>query len=289
MPQKISLKLKPKTEIEIPASNGYQIYSAILNKIKTGNEEISKYIHDSAIGSVSVSGLSGRFLKSQRPNYKKITPDNLYEIRIGIIDPRESEIFKSIISQFLFSAEENIVIELEGGFLEIIECKSEDESFDQILRKVAGLNSKTISINMQFKTPTCIQYKNSKSFEMFPHRAAVFNSLLSKWNSVCPAELKMDLERDEISRYILEMPDANSYMTHNLMVNTIFDKNKGHFRPIFNPGFTGKCTYTFSKNAPQGIRNAILMLSIFAGYSGVGSAVSRGCGCVELRFCKQRR
>lgn len=119
---------------------------------------------------------------------------------------------------------------------------------------------------------------------MFPHRTAVFNSLLSKWNSVCPGELKMDLERDEISRYILEMPDANSYQTHNVMVNTIFDKNKGHFRPIFNLGFTGKCTYAFSKNVPQDIRNAILMLSIFAGYSGVGSAVSRGCGCVDVEL-----
>lgn len=289
MPQKITLKFKPKTEIEIPASNGYPIYSAILAKIKTGNEEISKHIHDSSIGSVSVSGLSGRFLKSQRPNYRKITPDNLYEIRIGIIDPKESEIFQSIISQFLFSAEENIVIELEGGFLEIIECRSEDESFDQILRKVAGLNSRKISINMQFKTPTCIQYKNSKSFEMFPHRTAVFNSLLSKWNSVCPGELKMDLERDEISRYILEMPDANFYQTYNVMVNTIFDKNKSHFRPIFNPGFTGKCTYAFSRNVPQDIRNAILILSVFAEYSGVGSAVSRGCGCVDVELSEVNR
>jgi len=282
MPQKIVLKLKPKTEIEIPASNGYPIYSAILAKIKMENKEISEYIHDSAIGSISVSGLSGRLLKSQRTNYRKITPKNLYETRIGIIDPKESEIFKSVISQLLFSAEENIVIELEGGSLEIVECRSEDENFNQILRKVAGLSSKAISINMHFRTPTCIQYKNSKSYEMFPHRTAVFNSLLSKWNSVCPAELKMDLDRDEISRYVLEIPDAKSYQTHNVMVNTIFDKNKDHFRPIFNPGFTGKCTYAFSKDSPQDIRNAILILSIFAEYSGVGSAVSRGCGCVDV-------
>ncbi|MHB8100911.1 MAG: CRISPR system precrRNA processing endoribonuclease RAMP protein Cas6 [Methanosarcina sp.] len=285
MPQKILLKLKPKTEIEIPASNGYQIYSALLARMKSGNEEISKHIHDSSISSVSISGLNGRFWRSERPNYRIIGPESFYETRIGIIDPKEAEIFKALISQLLFSiSEENIVIELDGGTLEIIECKSEDESFDQILRKVAELGNKTISINIKFKTPTCIQYKNSKSYEMFPHRTAVFNSLLSKWNSVCPDELKMDLERDEISRYILEMPDARSYQTHNVMVNTIFDKNKGHFRPIFNPGFTGKCTYMFSKNVPLGIRNAILILSIFAEYSGIGSAVSRGCGCVDVEL-----
>ncbi|KKG11214.1 CRISPR system precrRNA processing endoribonuclease RAMP protein Cas6 [Methanosarcina sp. 2.H.A.1B.4] len=283
MPQKIILKFKPKTKFEIPASNGYQIYSALLARIKSGNEEISKHIHDSSIGSVSTSGLSGRFRRGERQNYRTISPDNVYETRIGIIDPKESEIFKALISQLLFSiSEENIVIELDGGDLEVVECQSEDESFDQILGKVAELNGKTISINVKFKTPTCIQYKNSKSYEMFPHRTAVFYSLLSKWNSICPSELKMDLERDEISRYILEMPDASSYQTHNVMINTIFDKNKGHYRPIFNPGFTGKCTYMFSKNVPQDIKNAILILSIFAEYSGVGSAVSRGCGCVDV-------
>ena len=118
MPQKVILKLKPKTEIEIPASNGYQIYSALLARIKSGNEEISKHIHDSSIGSVSTSGLSGRFRKSERPNYRIITPENLYETRIGIIDPKESEIFKALISQLLFSiSEESIVIELDGWSL----------------------------------------------------------------------------------------------------------------------------------------------------------------------------
>ncbi|KAF5028934.1 CRISPR-associated endoribonuclease Cas6 [anaerobic digester metagenome] len=254
-------------------------------KIESNNEEISKHVHDSSIGSISISGLNGRFRNGERPNYRIITPENLYETRIGIIDPKESDIFKSLISQLIFSiSEESISIELDGGDLEVVECQSQDESFEEILRKVSELIGKAISININFKTPTCIQYKNSKSFEMFPHRTAVFNSLLSKWNSVCPGELKMDLERDEISRYILEMPDANSYQTHNVMVNTIFDKNKGHFRPIFNLGFTGKCTYAFSKNVPQDIRNAILMLSIFAGYSGVGSAVSRGCGCVDVEL-----
>jgi len=285
MPQKVVLKLRSKTEIEIPASNGYQIYSALLAKIKSGNEDISKYIHDSSIGSVSTSGLSGRFRKSERPNYRIITPENLYETCIGIIDPKESEIFQTLISQVLFSISvESLAIELDGGSLEVVECTSEEESFNQILRKVAELVSRNISINFKFKTPTCIQFKNSKSYEMFPHRTAVFNSLLSKWNSVCPSELKMGLERDEISRYILEKPDASSYQTHNVMVNTIFDKNKGHYRPIFNPGFTGKCTYMFSKDAPQDIRNAILILSIFAEYSGIGSAVSRGCGCVDVEL-----
>lgn len=285
MPQKITLKFKPKTKFEIPASNGYQIYSALLARIKSDNEEISKHVHDSPIGSVSISGLNGRFQKGERPNYRTIIPENSYETRIGIIDPKESDIFKSLISQLIFSiSEEDIAIELDGGDLEVVECQSEDESYEEILKKVAELDNKNISINMKFKTPTCIQYKNSKSYEMFPHRAAVFNSLLSKWNSVCPDKLKMDLQMDEVSRYVLEIPDSRSYQTHNVMVNTIFDKNKGHFRPIFALGFVGRCSYRFSKDTPKDVRNAILILSLFAEYSGVGSAVSRGCGCVDVEL-----
>ncbi|MFZ2497402.1 CRISPR system precrRNA processing endoribonuclease RAMP protein Cas6 [Methanosarcina sp.] len=283
MPTKLLLKLKPKTEIEIPASHGCQIYAALLANIKSGNEEISKHIHDSSIGSVSISGLSGKFRKSERPNYIIITPENLYELSIGIIDPKETEIYKSLISQLIFSiSEENIEIGSDRGVLEIIECKSEQGNFDQIVEKVAELDNKKVSVNIKFKTPTCIQYKNSKSYEMFPHRAAVFTSLLSKWNSVCPDKLKMDLQIDEVSRYVLEVPDSRSYQTHNVMINTIFDKNKGHFRPIFASGFVGQCSYRFSKDAPNDIRNAILILSIFAEYSGVGSAVSRGCGSVDV-------
>jgi len=40
MPQKVILKLKSKAEVEIPASNGYQIYSALLARIKSGNERL---------------------------------------------------------------------------------------------------------------------------------------------------------------------------------------------------------------------------------------------------------
>ena len=136
MPQKISLKFKPKAKFEIPASNGYQIYSALLAKIESNNEEISKHVHDSSIGSISISGLNGRFRNGERPNYRIITPENLYETRIGIIDPKESDIFKSLISQLIFSiSEESISIELDGGDLEVVECQSQDESFEEILRK----------------------------------------------------------------------------------------------------------------------------------------------------------
>jgi CRISPR-associated endoribonuclease Cas6 len=284
MPQKISIITTPNSKFELPASEGYQLYSAILNIIRDTDEKVSEHAHDSPIGSMAISNLSGKFKKDSRPNYKTIDPMSRYEFNIGITDPKEVEIFRSII-QPLILKERNI--KLDKGELRVEEVTSSSISFEEFLGSVKDFNNPAVTFS--FKSPACIQYKNSKVFEMFPHREAVFTSLVSKWNAVCPAELKISIERDEIGRFIMERPDTRSYGTHSMMVNTVFDKGKRHHRPIFRQGFTGKCTYMFTKDAPLGIRNAVLLLSEFANYSGVGSAVSRGCGWVEVDLKEGKR
>jgi len=279
MPQKISIITRPKTKFEIPASEGYQLYSAILDIMRESNEQISKHAHDSTISSIAISTLSGRFLNSDRPNHKTIDPVEKYEFNIRITDPEEVEIFQAII-QPLILKERDII--LDKGELRVEEATSSTISFEDIVQSAQGLNRP--AMEFRFKSPTCIQYKNSKVFEMFPHREAVFTSLVSKWNAVCPTGMKMSIERDEIARYVMERPDVRSYETHSVMVNTVFDKARGHHRPILRPGFMGRCTYTFAKDAPQDVRNGILVLSKFVEYSGVGSSVSRGCGWVEVKM-----
>lgn len=279
MPQQISIMTHPKTKFEIPDSEGYQLYSAILGIMHECNEKISKHAHDSPISSLAISTLSGRFRNSGRPNHKTIDQMEKYKFNIRITDPEEVEIFQAII-QPLILKERNII--LDKGELIIEEVTSSTVSFEDIVQSAQGLNNP--AIKFQFKSPTCIQYKNSKVFEMFPHREAVFTSLVSKWNAVCPAGMKMSFERDEIARYVMERPDVRSYDTHSVMVNTVFDKAKGYHRPILRQGFTGKCTYMFAKNAPRDLRDEILVLSKFAEYSGVGSSVSRGCGWVEVKM-----
>ncbi|MFU8768070.1 MAG: CRISPR system precrRNA processing endoribonuclease RAMP protein Cas6 [Candidatus Methanoperedens sp.] len=284
MPQKLLFIARPKTEFEVPASEGYQLYSGILNLISENNEDISKYTHDSSISSMAISSLSGRFRTNGRPNYKTIDPVSRYKLNIGITDPREIEIFQSIVKPLILTGRD---IKLEKGDLRVEEVTSSSITFKELLNYAKNINNPVIEF--RFETPTCIQYKNSKVFEMFPHREAIFTSLISKWNGVCPAEMKMSIERDEIARYVMERPDTQSYKTQSVMVNTVFDKVRGHHRPIFRQGFTGKCTYMFAKDAPQDVRNGILVLSRFANYSGVGSSVSRGCGWVEVRVEEAER
>jgi len=277
MPQKISLIMRPRSRFAIPNSSGYQIYSAMLAIMGEADEGIAKHAHDSPISSISLCPAEGRFLRSIRPKHKDVNPDERYRIRIGITDPKEEAIFKSIIQPLILKERD---LELDGGKLWVEEITSKTASYDEMLKQ-AG-NSKDPTIDITFRSPTCIQYKNTKVFEMFPHREAVFSSLASKWNAVCSDGIRLALDRDEIARHVMEVPDASSYKTHSVAIGTVIDKNKGHPRPILRQGFTGRCRYVLAKNAPADLRNAVLALSRFAEFSGVGSAVSRGCGAVDV-------
>lgn len=276
MPQKITMSLRPECVFNLPISESYQIYSALLAVMEKSDPTAASKTHDSLISSISLGRLEGQFGRSlnQRSRHKSVNPEERYRLAVGIIDPEEAEIFKSII-QSLIMQERNLI--LENGGMRVEELASTSAKFEDLLRDSAGLKEPCIDI--QFRSPTCIQYKNTKIYEMFPHREAVFYSLLSKWNSVCPEEIRMSMERDDMARFMIEKPLA--YETHSVVVNTVYDRIKGHPRPIMKQGFTGRCQYTFAKSAPEGFRNGIVALARFAEYSGVGSAVARGCGAVK--------
>ncbi len=275
MPQKIVLTLRPEKGFEVPFSEGYQLYSAILSVMREGDEAAARHAHDSPISSISLGPLEGRFRRSERSRHKALDPGEKYGLRIGITDPKEVEIFRALIHPLVLR-ERNLC--LEKGELRVEELASSTADFEELVNSAGELREPCI--DFEFLSAACIPYRNSRVYEMFPHREAVFHSLLSKWNAVCPEELKMNIERDEMARYIIELPLA--YDTHSVVVNTVFDKVKGHARPIMRQGFVGRCQYRFTKDAPAGVRNGTVALARFAEYSGLGSAVARGCGAVKV-------
>lgn len=279
MPHKITLIARPVDTFEVPSSEGYQLYSALLNIIRQEDKDVATHAHDSPLSNLSLSPLRGAFMPGDRPRHKKLDPACSYSMKIGIVDSRESELFSSIVRQLVLQ-ERRLV--LEKGELQVERVSTSASSFAELLSP--SCDHEDPGVDIRFISPTCIQYRNSGVCEMFPHREAVFSSLLAKWNSSCPDGFKMDIERDEMARFIIERPV--SYETHSAMVNTVFDRKKGHHRPILRPGFTGRCIYTFTDDAPDDVRNGILALSRFAEFSGIGSAVARGCGAVEVRICK---
>lgn len=278
--QQMMLTIRPTGDFEAPSSTGYQLYSALLAVMHSSNPETSGRVHDSEMGAIAVSGLSGTFGRAaKRPMNKILYSKQTYQFHIGITDPAEIEIFQSLIQPLII---EGMDINLEAGSLRIEEVTSSTLTFEELMGEVSRHDGG--AIELAFLSPACIQYGNSSVTEMFPHRVAVFNSLLSKWNHACPEELKMSVERDEFARHLAEKPDAKSYATHSVMVNTAHDSKRGHPRPIFKQGFTGRCTYTFMRDAPQDVQNTVVALAMFAEYSGVGSSVGRGCGWVRTKM-----
>jgi hypothetical protein len=282
--QQMLLTVRPTTDFEIPHSDGYRLYSALLAIMRSSDPATSQHVHDSEMSSIAVSRLQGRFGRSDRHGHKIVRAGERYQFHIGITDSREVEIFQSLIQPLIL---EGMDINLDAGSLRIEEVESNMLTFEELMTKVRGYN--VPSIEFTFFSPACIQYRNSGVTEMFPHRIGVFTSLLSKWNQVAPPELKMDVARDELGRFIVEKPDTKTYDTHSVMVNTVFDNVKGHPRPIFRQGFTGRCTYLFVRDVPRDVRNAGVALAIFAEYSGIGSSVSRGCGWVRVRIEEEER
>jgi len=275
MPQKIRMTLRPESSFEVPFSDGYQLYSALLGAMKEFDYAISGHTHDSSIGSISLGPLEGRFLSGKREQHKAFDATEKYNLSVGITDPREIEIFRAVITPLVMREGS---LRLEKGALRVEELSSSTESFEEMVSFAGSI--KEPYFDFEFKSTTSIQYKNSSVTEMFPHRAAVFHSLLSKWDSVCPEGLKMSIDRDDMSRFMIEKPLV--YETRSTVVSTFMDRKKGHARPKMMQGFVGRCQYRFTKDAPEGLKNGIAALAKFAEYSGVGSAVARGCGAVKV-------
>ncbi len=113
MPQKITLILRPETGFEVPSSEGYQLYSALLGIMREGDEAAATHTHDSPISSISLGHLEGKFLRSKRLHHKAVDPAERYGLTIGITDSKETEIFRAII-QPLILKERNLSWEKES-------------------------------------------------------------------------------------------------------------------------------------------------------------------------------
>jgi len=260
----------------IPVSDGYSVYSALLGVLDDVDEAVSAQVHDSPLGSLHNSGLQGDFGGSDRAHHKTLRAGEEYELALGIVDPEDAEIFQALVSALVLEGDS---FELTNGVVRIESFESENATHENLLERAAGLDDPTIG--MAFRTPTCIEEAGDVT-TMFPYRGAVFPSLLGKWNRSCPEDLELDVAREDVLEHVIEKPDARAYDTHSVLVNRVRN-NDGESRNIFRQGFTGECAYAF-KGASESVENAVTALGLFGEFSGVGSAVSRGCGAMEIEL-----
>lgn len=272
--RQIELVLRPTERFSVPISDGYSVYSALLSVLEEIDASVSDYIHDSQLGSLHSSGLLGRFGESDRSHHKTVLPKETYRLSLGIIDPADAEIFQALVNATVLEGD---ALELTNGQLQVESFESENETHEGLLRDANDIEDP--NLRFHFETVTCIEEAGSVT-TMFPHRVPVFRSLLGKWNRSMTGELEIDLSREEIQSSVIEKPDPQSYGTGSVLVNRV-ENEDGDTRNLFRQGFRGECAYEF-KNASASTQNALTALALFAEYSGVGSAVARGCGSVSV-------
>jgi hypothetical protein len=264
--------LRAGERFPVPVSDGYSVYGALLGVLDEVDASVSASVHDSPIGSLHNSGLVGTFGSSDRPHHKMVLPKKEYELSLGIVHPDDSEVFQALVNGLVLEGE---TLKLSHGDLRIERFESENATHAELLDRASACDDPTIE--MDFRTPTCIEEAGDVT-TMVPYRWAVFNSLLGKWNRSCPEDLQLELDREAVLRHVIEKPDPRSFDTHSVLVNRV-ENEAGENRNIFRQGFTGQCEYAF-KGASESIENAVTALALFGEYSGVGSAVARGCGAV---------
>lgn len=272
--RRIRVTLRSSERFPVPDSDGYSVYGALLGALDDVDESVSGRVHDSQFGSLHSSGLVGTFGGSDRPHHKTVLPGKEYELTLGVVDPADADIFQALVRAFVLEGDS---LELSHGTLGIERFESENATREELLERAGELDDPTIE--MDFRTPTCIEEAGDVT-TMFPYRWAVFNSLLGKWNNSCPDGLALELDRDAVLGSVIEKPDVDAYRTHSVLVNRVTNDD-GENRNLFRQGFTGQCEYAF-KGASESVANAVTALALFGGYSGVGSAVSRGCGSVSV-------
>ena len=276
--RQIHITARPASRFPVPISDGYSVYSALLGVLEAVDADVSGHIHDSSLGSLHSSGLRGVFGDSERAYHKLLLPDQTYQLTLGVVDPADTEIFQALVNALVVEGDR---IELSHGELHVEQFESLNTTQAELLDEAGSMDNPTIE--MSFETATCIEEADEIT-TMFPHRGAVFSSLLGKWNRSAPEELELDLSREAIEANVIEKPDARTYDTHSVLVNRV-ENEDGNTRNLFRQGFTGECEYAF-KDASESVQNAVTALGLFAGYSGVGSAVARGCGTVSVEVAE---
>jgi len=272
--RQVTATLVPESRFPVPQSDGYSVYSALLAVLSNADEDVGQSVHDSPLGSLHCSGLQGPFGGSDRPHHKTLLPDKTYDLSLGIVHPDDTEVFQALVNALVLEGES---IKLSHGQLRVERFESENTTHEELLERTSAYD--VPEIEMDFRTATCIEEAGNVT-TMFPYRVAVFSSLLGKWNRSCPESLALKLDRETLTRNVIEKPDSRSYDTHSVLVNRV-KNNDGETRNLFRQGFSGTCGYAF-KNASESVVNAVTALALFGEYSGVGSAVARGCGSVGV-------
>lgn len=293
---------------EVPDSTGYQTYAGLLSLLSEADEELIDELHSRTISSITNSGLLGTFdsKRADRPHHKMVLPRSQakYRLRLGITDEAEQDIFQTLVQAVVI---DNEPLPLAHGNIEITGLETEEATPEEVLEQAGELAGTVEGVAIDFERPACRE-RYDGIFESTPDRVALFSHLARRWNAMIEDEtLELSPVESEVGGGIYTKIDTDSFETYSVVVgwaDTADGDNEGtdedseagahpeagesaavngggNREPITVQGFQGTWKFHFSE-ASEATQTAVLALSRFAEFAGVGRHTARGCGTVSM-------
>lgn len=284
--------LRPDTgRFPVPYSTGYQTYSGLLSIFNDVNEELADELHDAPFASLTNSGLLGPFNWGIDRKYQKGIYGNAeYELRIGVTHPDDEAVFNALTKALIIDDER---LDLAHGSFKVTSVETESYTHEDILADAADqVEAGATGVELAFETTTCCcQYGDV--WDAHPDRVHLFQSLADRWNTTAPDPREITLTKETLGSQVYTDPADDSYETHSIVVfrrepdangessdGTPTSADGGnHLNEA--QGFEGRWTFRF-KDASDATKTAVLALSRFAEFAGVGHHTARGAGTVSM-------
>ncbi len=288
--QRLTFTLEPVDgPFPVPYSTGYQAYSGLLSVLSDEDETLAEAVHEADTSSLTNSGLHGPFdPRGADREYHQLLRDDEYTLHLGATHPQDEELFEALVRAFVIQDRH---LPLAHGELAVRSVQSESTTIPELREEAAAAANDATGVQLQFLSPTCIQ-QHADVWEAFPSRTHLFPAIAARWNAVADnPEHELDPAPDTVGQELYAVPDPNAYNHHSIVVHrqdpstasaedgqAVADGGGNHIREC--QGFVGEWTFRF-KDASTATRTAVIALSRFAEYSGVGRHNARGAGTVR--------
>jgi hypothetical protein len=263
--RKIHLELQPVEDGLLEHSDGYLVYSALLNELQKEDEQASEQLHDEPDVIFNVSTLDGPFGTVDIDGSKMVFSDGLYDVNVGLVG--EEVPYEPFLEMLL---NPDTTLQISGVDFTIQSVSTEETTPAELIEDPENC----AAVQFRFEDPTRIISDNGTS-EPYPHRRYVFDSILGKWNYAVPEPFKFDLDRDDIEKCSRQPIDGSIDLEyHSIVVARDGDEKKER------PAFTADVTYCPSEDSDDWLK--LVVLARAAEYLGVGADTARGLGTVSI-------
>lgn len=307
--QRITLTMESASgSFEVPYSSGYQTYSGLLSIIDSIDQAAADELHAAEFSGLTNSGLLSDDWGSARRDYHNSVrndPDAEYTLKLGVTHPSDRDVFESLMRAFVI---EDRNLPLAHGELSVTQVSTDRATHQDLVDRASDVVDDATGVRFTFESPACRQ-RFDGVWEATPHRVALFNHILDRWNASLPddeADLELSITDEMLGEGLYPRVETDSYRT---MANVVYrtepsgdaegESDSGSDSAVdaagdsesseaaatdggrtHAQGYIGEWEWRFKDTASESTRMAVLTAAQFAEFAGVGRHNARGAGCV---------